>query len=97
MQASYWICIEAALLDLYGSCSLGFVFAALSEKDPWTLRFVDNTGFVTSRPKDFNMKSAAVGNPQDASQWQRIDAPISVMFPRLKRTLNRAKSARSGI
>ena len=43
------------------------------------------------------MKSAAVGNPQDASQWQRIDAPISVMFPRLKRTLNRAKSARSGI
>ena len=71
--------------------------AALCEKDPWTLRFVDYTGFVTSRPKDFNMKSAAVGNPQDASQWQRIDAPISVMFPRLKRTLNRAKSARSGI
>ena len=77
-----WICIEAA---------------ALCEKDPWTLRFVDYTGFVTSRPKDFNMKSAAVGNPQDASQWQRIDAPISVMFPRLKLTLNRAKSARSGI
>ena len=43
------------------------------------------------------MKSAAVGNPQSASQWQRIDAPISVMFPRLKLTLNRAKSARSGI
>ena len=88
VQASCWICIEAALLDLCG---------LLSQKDPWTLRFVDYTGFVTSRPKDFNMKSAAVGNPQDASQWQRIDAPISVMFPRLKRTLNRAKSARSGI
>ena len=54
-----WICIEAALLDLCG---------LLSQKDPWTLRFVDYTGFVTSRPKDFNMKSAAVGNPQDASQ-----------------------------
>ena len=52
------------------------------------------TGFVTSSPKDFNMKSAAVGNPQGASQGQTIDAPISVMFPALKRTLNRAKSTR---
>ena len=41
------------------------------------------------------MKSAAVGNPQGASQGQTIDAPISVMFPALKRTLNRAKSTRS--
>ena len=40
------------------------------------------------------MKSAAVGNPQGASQGQTIDAPISVMFPALKRTLNRAKSTR---
>ena len=53
------------------------------------------TGFVTSSPsKDFNMKSAAVGNPQGASQGQTIDAPISVMFPALKRTLNPAKSTR---
>ena len=53
------------------------------------------TGFVTyTSPKDFNMKSAAVGNPQGASQGQTIDAPISVMFPALKRTLNRAKSTR---
>ena len=49
---------------------------------------------MTSSPKDFNMKSAAVGNPQGASQGQTIDAPISVMFPALKRTLNRAKSTR---
>ena len=50
------------------------------------------TGFVTSSPsKYFNMKSAAVGNPQGASQGQTIDAPISVMFPALKRTLNRGK------
>ena len=55
------------------------------------------TGFVTCSPKDFNMKSAAVGNPQGASQGQTIDAPISVMFPALKRTLNRAKSTRPGI
>ena len=55
------------------------------------------TGFVTSSPKDFNMKSAAVGNPQGASQGQTIDAPISVMFPALKRTLNRAKSTRPRI
>ena len=40
------------------------------------------------------MESAAVGNPQGASQGQTIDAPISVMFPALKRTLNRAKSTR---
>ena len=40
------------------------------------------------------MKSAAVGNPQGASQGQTIDAPISVMFPALKRTLNPAKSTR---
>ena len=89
------------LLDLYRSCSLGSVWkllswicieaAALCEKDPWTLRFVDNTGFVTSRPKDFNMKSAAVGNPQDASQWQRIDAPISVMFPPFKAHIKSGK------
>ena len=52
------------------------------------------TGFVTCSPKDFNMKSAAVGNPQGASQGQTIDAPISVMFPALKRTLNPAKSTR---
>ena len=53
------------------------------------------TGFVTyTSPKDFNMESAAVGNPQGASQGQTIDAPISVMFPALKRTLNRAKSTR---
>ena len=82
VQASYWICIEAALLDLCG---------LLSQKDPWTLRFVDYTGFVTSRPKDFNMKSAAVGNPQDASQWQRIDAPISVMFPPFKAHIKSGK------
>ena len=81
-RSDLWICMEVAHLDLCG---------LLSQKDPWTLRFVDYTGFVTSRPKDFNMKSAAVGNPQDASQWQRIDAPISVMFPPFKAHIKSGK------
>ena len=49
------------------------------------------TGFVTCSPKDFNMKSAAVGNPQGASQRQTIDAPISVMFPPFKAHIKSGK------